>query len=389
MTPDALVAEAGALPAAVEPSVVDDGQRLATATQWQLIWWRFRQHRLAMAGACVLGAMIVIALVPGFIAPYGVTTRTTEFISAPPTRVHVIDAEGTWHWPFVYGVTTARDPNTFRMVTEPDLAVRRPVMLLVTGEEYRLLGLIPTDRHLFGVKDGTIHLFGTDDLGRDVFSRTVYATQISLSIGLFGTLLGFAIGVVVGGVSGYFGGWVDFVTQRMIELVMSIPTLPFWLAAGALIPQNWTALQTYFTITTVLALFAWTGTARRVRSQILTQRGIDYVVAAELAGSSDWRIISRHLLPTVASYLIVDLTVAFPAMILGETALSFLGLGLRPPVVSWGVLMQEAQNLQAITQSPWLFLPVVFVILAVLAFNFVGDGLRDAADPYAMIGGGS
>jgi peptide/nickel transport system permease protein len=282
-------------------------------------------------------------------------------------------------------VKTARNPHTFRLEITPDTRIKRPVQFFVRGERYRLWGIIESDVHLFGLEDGTLHLFGTDDLGRDLFSRLMYATRISLSIGVLGTLLAFMLGTLIGGISGFFGGWVDFLIQRLIEVVMSIPTLPFWLAAIAILPADWTAIQTYFAITIVLGFLSWTGTARRVRSQVLALRDADYITAARLSGNRPARLILRHMLPSVASYMIVDLTIAFPGMILAETALSFLGLGLRPPIVSWGVLIQAAQNIRAIQQSPWLFIPVTFVILAVLAFNFLGDGLRDAADPYAQV----
>lgn len=360
-------------------------QAYYTASQWQLIWWRFRKHRLAFIGAVVLLLLIFIGVFAEFVAPVSTTTRSTTYILGAPMQIHLVDTSGRWHLPFVYGVTTTRNPNTFRMEMQADTSVRYPVRLFVRGEPYRLWGLIDADLHLFGIDGGgTLHLFGTDDLGRDVFSRTVHATRISLSIGLLGTLLAFVLGVLIGGVSGYFGGWVDFGIQRFMEVLMSIPTLPFWLAVVAILPAEWTAIQTYFAITILLGLIGWTWTARRVRSLMLALREADYIVAARLSGNSHPRLILRHLLPSITSYLIVDLSIAFPGMILGETALSFLGLGLRPPVVSWGVLIQAAQNIRAIQQSPWLFIPVSFVILAVLAFNFLGDGLRDAADPYAQ-----
>jgi peptide/nickel transport system permease protein len=295
-----------------------------------------------------------------------------------------VDAEGKFHWrPFTYALTAGMNPKTFLLETKEDSSHPWPVYFFVKGDRYKWWGLIKSDWHLFGVKEGHLHLLGTDALGRDLFTRLLYATRTSLTIGLAGLFISFFLGLIIGGISGFFGGRVDDAIQRFIEFIRSIPTLPLWMALAAAMPKEWSAQQVYFTITIILGLLGWTHLARRVRGKLLSLREEDFVVAARLAGSSDARIIARHLLPSFMSYIIVDLSISFPYMILAETSLSFIGLGLRAPVISWGVLLQDAQNVQSIALYPWLFTPVVFVVLAVMAFSFVGDGMRDAADPYA------
>ena len=277
------------------------------------------------------------------------------------------------------------------MVFEVDTSVPYPLRFFIRGEEYKLCGVLPWDIHLYGIKNevnqttsGFVHFLGTDDLGRDVMSRVLYATRTSLSVGVIGVCISFVLGLLIGGVSGYFGRGIDYLIQRMIEFIRSIPTLPLWMAIAAAMPKEWSPLQIYLAITILLSFLGWTTLARRVRGKLISLREEDFVIAARIAGSSDMRIIGRHLLPTFLSYIIVDLSISFPYMIMGETALSFIGLGLRPPVVSWGVLLQASQNIRAISMYPWLFTPSIFVVIAVLAFSFVGDGMRDAADPYAV-----
>ncbi|NLG99546.1 MAG: ABC transporter permease [Chloroflexi bacterium] len=361
-----------------------DVNRYYTATQFQLIWWRFRKHRLAMIGSVVLAFYLIVVVFAEIIAPYGTQTRNSKYLLGQPQPPRFVDSEGNFHLrPFVYGSKTTRNKETLRMEFSQDTSVILPLSFFYEGEPYKLWGLIPMNIHLVGLPDEMVHFMGTDELGRDLFSRLIYGTRVSLSIGVLGVLISFILGLVIGGISGYWGGWLDYFIQRLIEFIRSIPTLPLWMALSAAFPKEWPALRIYFAITILLSLIGWTNLARRVRGKLLSLRSEDFVVAAVIAGSSDFRIITRHLLPSFLSYIIVDLSVSFPYMILGETALSFVGLGLRPPIVSWGTLLQASQNIRTISQHPWLFLPAIFVILAVLAFSFVGDGLRDAADPYS------
>ena len=354
------------------------------ATHWQLMWWKFRRHRVATLGLSLLAIFLIIALIPEFLAPYGTHTRNLRYAQGPPMGFHFFDSTGTFHArPFVYGWKSKRDAVTLRRITTVDESKLHSVRWFVKGESYKLLKLFETDVHLFGVEASKVHLFGTDQIGRDVFSRTLYATRTSLSIGFIGVMVAFVLGLTFGGISGYVGGMVDLVIMRVVEFIRSIPTLPLWLALAAALPRDWSATQVYIAITVILAMIGWTHLARRVRGKLLALREEDFVLAARLSGCSHVRIITRHMLPSFMSYLIVDLTISFPYIILAETALSFLGLGMREPAVSWGVLLFSAQNVRSLVLMPWLLIPCLFVIVAVLAFNFVGDGARDAADPYA------
>lgn len=348
-----------------------------------LVWRGFRRHRLALFGSGVLGFLILVSLAPEFFAPYGVQERSVGYTQGPPTGIHFFDAEGAFHLrPFVYGRSAGRDPVTFARTFEIDETTHWPVTFLITGERYRLFGLFETRTHLFGVTEGSIHLFGTDALGRDVFSRTLMATQTSLSIGAIAVVMAFSFGLLLGGIAGYRGGAADSIIMRLIDFIRSVPTLPLWLGLAAALPRHWSALEVYFAITLILAAVGWTHLARRVRGKLLSLKDEDFVTSARLAGAKPRRIIFRHMMPSFLSYIIVDLTLSFPYIILAETSLSFLGLGLREPVVSWGVLLYSAQNIRSISEMPWLLIPGLVVIIAVLAFNFIGDGLRDAADPY-------
>lgn len=355
-----------------------------TASQFQLMWWKFKKHRLALVGMVLLGIFVFIALFAEFLSPYAPGARTPNYLFGRPQVLHFVDAEGKFHFrPFTYALTAAMDPATFLLEVKEDTDDPWEVHFFVRGDPYKMWGFIESDLHLFGVKEGHLHLLGTDQLGRDILSRLFHATRTSLTIGVVGLFISFFLGLLIGGISGFFGGTVDDVIQRFIEFIRSIPTLPLWMALAAALPREWSPQRVYFTITILLGLLGWTHLARRVRGKLLSLREEDFVVAARIAGSSNGRIIARHLLPSFLSYIIVDLSISFPYMILAETSLSFIGLGLRAPVISWGVLLQDAQNIQAIALYPWLFTPVAFVIISVMAFSFVGDGMRDAADPYS------
>ncbi len=352
------------------------------ASQRKLMWWKFKRHKVAVASGIFLLLMYFITVFAEFFAPYALDSRNPKYIYAPPHSIHFFH-KGEFVGPFVYDYDREMDFTIPQRIYVPSEDRIIKLRFFCSGEEYKFWGFIEADNHLIcaDIKK-PIYLLGADRLGRDMLSRIIYGARISLTIGLVGIAISFTLGIIIGGLAGYYGGWVDLVVQRIIEVVQSLPTLPLWLALAAIMPATWSPILIYFGITIILGLIDWTGLARAVRSKLLSLREEDYVLAARLMGASPGRIIGLHLVPGFMSHLIASATITIPTMILGETALSFLGLGLRAPVVSWGVLLNEAQNIEAVALRPWLILPVIPVILIILAYNFFGDGLRDAADPY-------
>jgi peptide/nickel transport system permease protein len=368
-------------PMSVE-QMTPEQERYYLASQWQMMWWKFRRHRLAVVSGAFLLILYASIAISEFLAPYNLHQRHVDFIYAPPQRIHFFD-QGRFVGPFVYGYSYRLNLTNLKREYTEDRGRPQPLRFFCSGDTYRFWGLFQANLHLVcPTEGGTVFLLGTDRLGRDMLSRIVYGARISLTIGFLGVAVSFLLGLTIGGAAGYYGGWVDGLSQRMTEVVRSVPHVPLWLALSAIMPVTWSPILVYFGITIILGLLDWTGLARAVRSKLLSLREEDFALAAELMGARPRRIIWRHLMPSFMSHLIASATLAVPSMILGETALSFLGLGLRPPVTSWGVLLNEAQNINVVALYPWLMLPVLPVILVVLAFNFLGDGLRDAADPY-------
>ena len=356
---------------------------LDVAPQWKLVWWRFRKSKLAIFGLVLTILLYMVAGLADFIAPFSTSHMNAQYTYAPPQRLHFFQ-DGRWD-PWVTGYDVEIDEESLRRTFTPSDDARIPVDFFVRGDEYKLFGFIPTDIKLIGPENSSDPMFlaGGDQTGRDLFSRIIYGTRISLTIGLVGVALSFVLGVILGGLSGYFGGWVDMVIQRFIEFIGALPTIPLWMGLAAALPPQWSGLRVYFGITIILSLINWTGLARVVRGRFLQLREEDFVIAARLDGASEMRIILRQMLPSFSSHIIAALTLSIPGTILGETSLSFLGLGIRAPYVSWGSLLEGANNVRAIATAPWLLLPAAAVMLAVMALYFLGDGLRDAADPYS------
>ncbi len=360
-------------------------ERISVASNAQLVWWRFKKHRLALICGVLLILFYIVVLFPGFFASFPAELSDARLAYIPPQKPVLVHEGRVGLW--VQSVVGKRNPTTLKMEWQIDEGKVTPIKFFGKGFSYKILGLIPSDIHLLAPVDAKqasrFYLLGTDRLGRDQWSRIVFGTQTSMTIGMIAVILSVILGVVLGGVSGYFGGAADMVIQRLIELLQSLPTIPIWLALTAALPRDWRPEQVFFAITVILSLLGWTTLGREVRGKFLSLREEDFVLAADLSGCSRWRIITRHMIPTISSHIIATSTLAIPVMIVNETSLSFLGLGLRPPAISWGVLLQEAQNIQTVALAPWLLIPGIVVVFAVLAFNLVGDGLRDAADPYS------
>lgn len=369
----------------IEPLPLEyEDEKSSVLSVSQLMWLRFRKNKPAVWGGIFLVIMYLMMIFSGFISPYGVRQTHEKFPGAAPNKIHFIDQQGKFHLqPFVYGYTRKVDLKTFKPAYSEDLNEVYPIKLFVRGTEWDFLG-IKADLHLFGVDEpGKLFLLGTDVVGRDLLTRILYGSRVSLTVGLVGVFLSLIIGTVLGVAAGFYGGLFDMVLQRIIEVMQSFPQVPLWLALASAVPANWDPIRVYFGITVVLSIVNWGGLARQVRGKVLSLREATYVMAARYTNCSDGRIITRHLLPNTLSHVLVVSTLSVPGMILGETALSFLGLGIRPPMTSWGVLMADMQSLRVFLTQPWLITPAFFVVTVVIAFNFLGDGIRDAADPFS------
>ena len=367
------------------PAVASRAEKLYIASQWQLIRWKFFKHKLAVVALVVLAMFYLTVMFAEIISPYDPRNAHLDYIYVPPQKIRFLDHQDGLQRPFVYALNSSIDQVTLGITYQEDRSTKHPLRLFVRGDPYTLLGRLDGTIHLFGTSDGTLFLFGTDKLGRDLLSRIIFGGRISLTIGLVGVFLSLILGIVIGGISGYLGDTVDTLIQRGIEFIRSIPTLPLWMALSAALPPHWSTVQIYFGIVVILSLIQWTYLARAVRGKFIALREEDFVAAAVMHGASTYRVIFRHLLPSFYSYIIAILTLSLPRMILAETALSFIGLGMQPPAISWGVLLKESQSIRVMANSPWLLIPGVFVVISILAFNFLGDGMRDAADPYAAV----
>ncbi len=366
------------------------------ASQWTLMWRKLQKHKLAKISLVILALLYLGALFADFFAPYGLEEFSALYKNTAPTKIYWQDEDGHFSRPYVYGLKKVNDRKTFKVVITEDTSKKYYIDLFTEGVEYKLFGVIPCNTHLYGLVDeegnpardangkalARIHLFGADSTGACIYSRVLFGGRVSLTIPFVSAAISFVLGILLGGISGYFGGFVDNAIQRVIEVLSAIPSIPLWMALSAAIPPDIPVSSMYLYITIILSFIGWTGLARVVRGKFISLRKEDYVTAARLAGVSDLKIITKHLVPGFLSYLIVNLTLGIPGSILGETSMSYLGLGMKAPATSWGVLLKETEDLISVAQCPWKMIPLIFVIITVLAFNFLGDGLRDAADPY-------
>ena len=366
--------------------IAEAGETFYTASARQLMWWKFRKHRAALVAIVVLLLLYLCAIFADLLAPYATNERFGSWEYAPTARIHYRDESGQWIGPHVYKLNREVNPETFRVGFIEDTSERYKLRFFIPAKPHTVLGLTTVSWRLFGTEEGQpVFLFGSDNLGRDVFSRTLYGSRVSMFIGFGGVILTFVLGVSLGGIAGYLGGVVDEVIMRLVDFMVATPTIPLWMGLAAAIPRDWPVIRTYFAITIILSVLGWGGLARAVRGKLLSLREEDYIMAARVYGASPARLIGRYMLPNFMSYLLVNITLAVPYTILGETSLSFLGLGIQPPAVSWGTLLRDAQQLTVVAQRPWQLIPGIFVVLTVLMYNFIGDGLRDAADPYSRL----